>query len=216
MSQSSVFEKHVERLGAPETTEPAETTAGDPSAIGTPAFIVGSIALGLVLTGLVPATDTGSAVPIIVTATALGQTIAAIWAARLGQDAIATVFGVFSGFWWSYAALALGLVHNWYGITTPAGVLATEKVFQISWLTVFVLLTLFTFRLPLVFTVLFALVDVAVLLVTVGIFLGSETWTKAGGWATLGFTAVGVYLFLHGLSTATGGRAMPLGRPVLH
>jgi hypothetical protein len=38
---------------------------------------------------------------------------------------------------------------------------------------------------------LFALVDVAVLLVTLGIFLGDEAWLKAGGWVTLGFTAVG-------------------------
>jgi hypothetical protein len=64
------------------------------------------------------------------------------------------------------------------------------------------------------FTVLSALVDVAVLLVTLGIFLGDEAWLKAGGWVTLGFTAVGG-LFLHGLTTATGGREMPLGRPVL-
>src|SRR3954447_7791841 len=41
------------------------------------------------------------------------------------------------------------------------------------------------------FTVLSALVDVAVLLVTLGIFLGDEAWLKAGGWVTLGFTAVG-------------------------
>jgi succinate-acetate transporter protein len=214
MSQSSVFEKRTEPVGAGEATESAE--AGDPAAIGTPAFIVGAIALGLVLTGLVPDSATGSAIPIIVTATGLGQTIAAVWAARLAQDAIATVFGVFSGFWWSYAALALGLAHGWYGIAPDSpGAVATQKIFQISWLTVFVLLTLFTFRLPLVFTVLFALVDLAVLLVTVGIFAGSEAWIEAGGWATFGFTAVGVYLFLHGLSTATGGRAMPLGRPIL-
>src|SRR5207244_2447004 len=103
-----------------------------------------------------------------------------------------TVFGVFSGFWWSFAALSLGLTHNWYGLNTPAEILATQKIFQVSWLTVFVLLTLFTFRMPLVFTVLFTVVDVAVFLVTVGVFTGSATWTEAGGWATLGFTAVGV------------------------
>jgi uncharacterized protein len=211
MSESSVYEKRIDT-----PSEAAEVTTGDPSAIGTPAFIVGSLALGLVLTGVIPDSASGAAIPIIVTATGLGQTIAAIWAARLGQNAIATVFGVFSGFWWSYAALVLGLAHGWYGIAPGSpGVLAAEKVFQVSWLTVFVLLTLFTLRLPLAFTVLFALVDVAVLLVTLGIFSGDETWLKAGGWVTLGFTAVGVYLFLHGLTTATGGREMPLGRPVL-
>jgi hypothetical protein len=58
---------------------------------------------------------------------------------------------------------------------------------------------------------LFALVDVAVLLVTLGIFLGDEAWLKAGGWATLGFTAVGVCLFLHGLTTAIGGEGDATG-----
>lgn len=212
MSDSSVYEEHA----ADVPSEP-ETPVGDPSAIGTPAFIVGAIALGLVLTGLIPDTATGAAVPIIVTATALGQTIAAIWAARIAQDAIATVFGVFAGFWWSYAFLVLGLAHNWYGIRAgTAEALATQQIFQVSWLTVFVLLTLFTFRLPLTFTALFFLVDVAVGLVTVATFNGSTTLLHAGGWATFGFTAVGVYLWLHGLSTATGGPPMPLGRPVLH
>jgi uncharacterized protein len=222
MTHSSVYEKQGQPLEESRGSDTAEggheavgVPEGDPAAIGTPAFIVGSLALGMVLTGIIPGSATGSAVPIIVTATGLGQTIAAVWAARLGQDAIATVFGVFSGFWWSFAALSLGLTHNWYGVQTPAEILATQKIFQVSWLTVFVLLTLFTLRMPLVFTVLFAVVDVAVLLVTVGVFTGSATWTEAGGWATLGFTAVGVYLFLHGLSTATGGGAMPLGRPVL-
>lgn len=210
MTQSNVYEKHVgDQLDAAEPV-------GDPAAIGVPAFIVGSIALGLVLTGLIPGGTTGSAIPIIATATGLGQTIAAVWAARIAQDAIATVFGVFSGFWWSFAALSLGLTHNWYGIAPDSPqALATEQIFQVSWLVMFVLLTLFTLRLPLVFTVLFALVDVAVLFVTLGVFLNSAGWTKAGGWAVFAYTAVGVYLFLHGLSTATGGRGVPHGPPVL-
>jgi len=29
---------------------------------------------------------------------------------------VAGIFGIFSGFWWSYAALVLGLDHKWYSI----------------------------------------------------------------------------------------------------
>ena len=42
---------------------------------------------------------------------------------------------------------------------------------------------------------------------------------RNGSWGAMlpfPFAMPFVYLFLHGLSTATGGREMPLGRPVLH
>src|SRR4026209_1894705 len=55
----------------------AETTvlaplAGDPAMLGLPAFIVGSVALGLVLVGVVPATAVGASLPIILAATSIG------------------------------------------------------------------------------------------------------------------------------------------------
>lgn len=84
--------------------------------IGVPSFLIGSIALGFVLTGFAPATATGASIPIIMTATGIGQVIAAVWAARLAQNAVASVLGIFAGFWISYAALVLGLTHNWFGI----------------------------------------------------------------------------------------------------
>ena len=39
--------------------------------------------------------------------------------------------------------------------------------------------------------------------------------STAGGYVVFAFTAVGVYLFTGALSAATGGRGLPLGRPVL-
>jgi hypothetical protein len=38
----------------------------------------------------------------------------------------------------------------------------------------------------------------------------------SGGYAVLLFAAVGVYLFFSALSAATGGKPLPLGKPVLH
>jgi hypothetical protein len=112
--------------GAAEASIEAAAT-GNPALIGVPTFLVGSIALGLVLVGYVPAT--GASIPIIMTATGIGQVIAAVWAARLDQNAVASVFGIFSGFWISYAALVLGLTHNWFGIVTPADALGSQKPF---------------------------------------------------------------------------------------
>ncbi len=67
------------------------TPPGNPALIGLPAFIVGSIALGLVLVGYVPAAAVGASIPIILTATGFGQTFAAVWAASLGESAVASV-----------------------------------------------------------------------------------------------------------------------------
>ena len=82
--------------------------AGDPMMVGLPLFIAGSVALGLAEVGVVPAAAVGAALPIIFSATALGLFLAAIWAGSLGQSAVASVFGVFAGFWTSYVALVLG------------------------------------------------------------------------------------------------------------
>ena len=192
----------------------SETPSGNPTLVGLPAFMVGAIALGLVLTGFVPAGAVGASIPIIMTATGIGLVIAALWAARLAQNAVAAVFSIFSGFWISYAALVLGLTHNWFGITADA-VAGTQEVYLVSWLVVLVLLTLGTMRLPLAFTALFGLVDLAVLLILVGTANASTTLLKAGGFTVFGFVAVGAYIFLGSLAAETGGKALPLGAPVV-
>src|SRR6202044_3866502 len=153
----------------PVTPEPAPAPTagpliGDPMMLGLPCFIVGSVSLGLALIGVVPSAAIGAAIPIILTATSIGLFLATIWAASLGQSAVASVFGIFGGFWLSYAILVLGLTHNWFGITATA-VQATQELFLVAWLVVIVMLTLTTLRLPSAYTILFALVDIALLLV---------------------------------------------------
>ncbi len=173
----------------PEQAAPtvAGPLAGDPTVIGLPSFIVGSIALGLVLVGMVPATAVGASLPI----------------------------GIFAGFWLSYAVLVLGLTHNWFGITATAAT-STQELFLTSWLITVVMLTLATLRLPRAFTLVFALIDVALLLVLLSTVNASTSLAKAGGYTVLLFAAVGVYLFFSALSVATGGKPLPLGKPVLH
>ena len=188
--------------------------AGDPALIGVPTFVVGAVALGLVLTGYVPAGAVGASVAIILPATGLGQLVAAVWAAALGQNATAAVFGGFCGFWLSYAALVLGLIHGWFGISGDAAV-ATQGLFLISWLVTIVVLTLATLRLPAAFTLLFTVIDIALALVLYGTVSASAAAATAGGYVVFAFTAVGVYMFAGALFAATGGRPLPLGRPVL-
>jgi succinate-acetate transporter protein len=197
----------------PVETELPNPLAGDPAVIGVPTFIVGSIALGLTLTGYVSAKAAGAPIAIIFAATGIGQLTSAIWASRLGQNAVASVFGIFGGFWFSYAALVLGLNHNWYALPA-ADVVHTQGLFLLSWFVVIVMLTLGTLRLPLVFTILFVLVDIALILVYIGTVDANSSLTKAGGYFVFAFVVDGIYLFFNASSLATGGEGIPLGRPV--
>ncbi|MGZ4589787.1 MAG: GPR1/FUN34/YaaH family transporter, partial [Actinomycetes bacterium] len=168
-------------------------------------------------TGYVPATATGAAIPIIMTATGLGLVIAAVWAASLSQNAVASIFAIFAifaGFWLSYAALVLGLTHNWFGIRA-ADAAKSQELFLLSWLLVIGLLTVASLRLPLAFTLLFGLITVALLLLLLGTVNTNTNLTKAGGYVVLAFALLGAYLFLDAMWTATGGRALPTGAPIV-
>lgn len=201
-----------------ETAEVAVVPAplsGNPALLGLPSFIVGSLALGMVLVGVVPPLAVGASLPIILAATSIGLILATIWAAAVGQSAVASVFGIFAGFWLSYAVLVLGLVHNWFGLGVVVNAVSTQELYLVAWLVIIVLLTLATLRLPLAFTVLFGLIDVALLLVLLGTTQASSGLLKAGGWVVFAFAAVGVYLFYDATVQATGGPALPLGKAIL-
>ncbi|KMS82830.1 acetate uptake transporter family protein [Prauserella rugosa] len=187
----------------------------DPALIGLPTFVVGAIALALVQTGYVPADAVGASMSIIVPATAVGQLIAALWAVVLGQGAVAAVFGIFSGFWFSYAALVLGLAHGWFGISDAAAI-PTQGLFLIAWVVTIGVLTLGTLRLPAVFTLLFGLITVNLALVLYGTVGESPGAVTTAGYVAFVFAGIGIYMFIGVLSTATGGRPVPLGRPVLN
>jgi succinate-acetate transporter protein len=193
---------------------PVAAAAGDPAVLGLPMFVAGSIALGLALVGYVPAAAGASAIPIILAATGLGLLVSAIWAAALGQTLVACIFGLFAGFWWSYAVLVLGLNHNWFAIPA-ADVTHSVALFQISWAVVMGALTLATLRLPVAFTAVVGLVVVALVLLIFGTLNADATLTKAAGYVTFAFAALGIYLFLGAASAATGGRGYPLGSPVV-
>ncbi len=221
--------------GPGESSQPANVTqsppaepapvvgpmAGDPAIFGLGAFIVGSVALGLGLVGVVPAGVLGAPLAIILAATALGLLMATIWCAALGQSAVAAVFGIFGTFWLSYAVLVLALDHNWFAIA-PTAILDTVKLFLVSWLVAIVMLTLATLRLPSAFTALFALVDLALLLLLIAYASASAAGVpssgliKTAGYVVLIFAALGVYLFAGAASVGTGGNPLPLGKPLLH
>jgi uncharacterized protein len=212
---STLDEPSIQTTTQPPAPAPVPPPlAGDPMALGLPCFIAGSVSLGLALVGVVPASAVGAALPIILTATSIGLFMATIWSASLGQSAVASVFGIFGGFWLSYAVLVLGLTHNWFGIGASA-VQAAQELFLVAWLVVIILLTITTLRLPSAYTILFALVDLALLLVFLSVNQANANIGKAGGYVVLVFAALGAYLYAGTAAQATGGGALPLGKPLL-
>jgi succinate-acetate transporter protein len=187
---------------------------GDPAMVGIPNVIAGATGLGLVTIGVFPAAAAGAALPILLSATSEGMLIATIWAAALGQNITATLYGTILGFYISYVALGLGLRHGWYAIPA-ANVTSAVEIYLICWLVAIGALTIATVRMPWSFTLLFGLVDVALVILLIGSYNGSAGTTKAGGWVVMAFVAEAIYLYFHVMSLATGGKGLPLGRPLL-
>jgi uncharacterized protein len=214
---ASIQHTEVDPAVALPAAEPAAVTgfyAGDPQILGLPIFVVGSLALAFSLVGYVPPAAAGIVVPVIFAATGVGLIISTVWAAALGQTMVAAVFGLFAGFWISFAILLLGLFHNWFLIPTEAGT-KSIALFLISWSIVMAALTLATLRLPVSYTAVVALVVLALVLRTIGVLNADTTLDKAAGYVVFVFAALGIYLFLHIADTAMGGRGYPLGPPLM-
>jgi uncharacterized protein len=197
----------------------AAAAAANPALVGVPTFVIGSVALGLYLIGFTGTASTAlvGTLPILFMCTGLGQVIATIWAIRTGAGPVAAIFGIFAGFWLSFAVLATGLGADWFGPTSTDTAVATgaQVTFLLSWLVGIVVLTLASLRLPSVFTLLFVLVAAALLLVLLGTASGSTGLLAVGGIAVFAFTLVGVYLFFDALGQATGGKPLPMGKPII-
>lgn len=194
--------------------DPAPPDGGDPSILGLPIFAAGSLALGLTLLGVVSDAAVGAPLAIIFAGTGLGLLISTIWAIRVGQTMVAGVFGLFAGFWLSYAALVLGLTHGWFAVP-PADVQDTQLVFQVTWAVIFATLTIASVRLPSGFTLVFALVVAALALLIVGTLAETTFPVRLAGAVSLVFAGVGLYLFLAAASAASGGRSYAIGRPLV-
>jgi succinate-acetate transporter protein len=200
------FEAHVTELS------PQQLPEGNPGLLGLPLIIAGAFGLGFTNTGII---GTGAAaVPILLSATTVGLLLTTIWSAALRQNVNATVYGVFFGFYGSYAVLSLGLTHNWFGIPSGA-VQQTTALWLASWLLTIGLLTVLTLRLPWTYPLLLGIVDVALVLLLIGTLTGSAAATRTGGGFVFAFVAFVIYFYVAALWEETGGRALPLGRPLV-
>ena len=195
----------------------AAAAAANPALVGVPTFVIGGVALGLYLVGFTGSSTAAiGMVPILIMCTGVGQLIGCIWAIKVGAGPVAAIFGIFAGFWLSFSLLVLGLAHGWFGEATETTVATgAQETFLLTWLIGVVVLTLASLRLPSIFTLLFVLVAASLLLVLLGTAAGSTSLLFAGGIAVFAFTLVGVYLFFDAMGVAGGGKALPMGKPII-
>jgi uncharacterized protein len=192
---------------------------GDPLVFGLPVFVSGSLVLGFALIGLVQVPKSlGAILPETTFATGLGEFVTALWAIGLGQTIVATLFGLFAAFWFSLFALLMGAsIHPGWLSVVPADSIATQQMFFIAWLIIFIFLTLGILRLPVSYVAIMVCVDIAVLFVLLAISFTVPIFFVVGGAAVLAFCAIGLYAFLNTAWTATGAQREwpPLGPPIL-
>lgn len=189
--------------------------AGNPALLGLITFLPSGITLGLWFVGyLDTATLPGGMIPVVAFSAGLFQLVAAIWAGRLAQNAVAAIFGVFSAFWLSFGVLLVGATSGWWGYTA-ANVANVQSTYLLSFLIVFVVLTLATLRLPIAFTAGFVFVVLTFALAFLGVSTANAGLFPFAGISTFLFCIVFGYILVDGIGQDLGGRALPLGNPIV-
>lgn len=197
---------------------PAPAPAGNPALLGLMTFLPAGITLGLWFVGYLDlAALPGGMIPAVTFSAGLFLMISAIAALNVGASTVAAIFGVFSAFWLSFGAL-LFILNNGLVINAGTGEALTaaqvgniQGTYLLSFLIVFVILTLGTLRLPLAFTVGFVLVCITFACAFLGVTTGNLFLFTIAGIATFAFCAVFAYILLDGLGQDLGGKAMPMG-----
>ncbi|TCK20434.1 GPR1/FUN34/YaaH family transporter [Pseudonocardia endophytica] len=204
---------------------PPATPAPNPTAMGLITFIPGGMILGLWFVGYLPTSELpGGMIPIVLFCTGLFELITTVLAIRAGQNAVGAIFGVFSSFWISFGVLLLllnnGLIINATGADAASQTLTTAQSFQIqaayllAYTVTFILLTLFTLRLPIAFTTAFVFVTVTFVLAYLGVALGATGLFPIAGITTFIFTLLFAYILFDAFNQELGGKALAMGNPI--
>jgi uncharacterized protein len=195
---------------------------GNPAVLGVPCAVIGVASLGLFLFGYAPNGSAGAVVPLFL-ALGVGLFIAGRWAIGAGVAPLGGIFGVFGGFFWSFALLYTGFVNDWFGThptsmtetASAAALTDTFSVFTLAWAVGGVVLVLATLRLPLAVWLVLLFSE----LVFVFVFLAFITGTFADGGilrvlagvSCVGAVLAGGWVFYVAMSSSTGGPEISLG-----
>ncbi len=200
----------------------AAAPAANPALMGLICFLPSGITLGLWFVGYLDTTALpGGMIPIVTFSAGLFLLLSAMVALRVGDSVTAAIFGVLSAFWTSFGVLLMALNNGWIIDAGTGEALSTEQVgsiqstYLLSFTLVFVLLTLATLRLPLMFTIGFVLVDITFVLAYIGVTAGNAGLFPIAGITTFAFCIVFAYILFDAFGQTLGGRAMSMGGPLV-
>jgi succinate-acetate transporter protein len=223
LDEESAMSVESETAGAQTAAPPAAAApAANPALMGLICFLPSGITLGLWFVGYLDTTALpGGMIPIVTFSAGLFLLLAAMSALRVGDSVTAAIFGVFSAFWTSFGVLLMALNNGWIIDAGTGGPLATDQIgsiqsaYLLSFTLVFILLTLATLRLPLMFTIGFVLVDITFVLAYLGVTAGNAGLFPIAGITTFGFCIVFAYILFDAFGQTLGGRAMAMGNPLV-
>lgn len=172
---------------------------GDPLILGLPSFAVGSVALGMGLLGL-PA-GLGIVAPMLLITTGFFQLVSACWAIILGLSIVASIFGLFGGFWITFSIVLIGIQHSWFGI--PHGdVSQALQLLYIAYAVLFTFLTIPCLKLPKTYPAI-------VILVVIALAFSAAGLPTIAAYFIFAFAFLGFWAFLNVAQTAMGGKPFP-------
>ncbi|ODU06908.1 MAG: hypothetical protein ABS81_03460 [Pseudonocardia sp. SCN 72-86] len=178
------------------------------------AFALGTLVVGMSTVGVFPASVLGGVVPVVFGFCGIALFTATWWSYLQGASLLAATFGTVSGFFFSLAALLLGLAHNWYGVA-PGDVYAVQEIFYIVWCCFFIALFVPFLRFPVIYPITVFFVVVLLALAAAAVFTGSAVLEMASGAATLLVSFLLFWEWLNVTMTSVGMRKAPPLGPVL-
>jgi uncharacterized protein len=187
----------------------------EPLALGAAVFAIGALTLGMVFVGVFPAGVVGVAIPIVTFTSGLALLITTVWGIILGQTLLAGIFGTVSGLFLTFAAMIIGIVHNWYGIPA-ADAPKAEAVYFIAFCCYFIFLIVPALRLPRIFPIIVGLVIIGLAMAAASELTGDTGLARVAGGDFLLITLGLFWIWLNVNMAAMGMKHLPaLGEPVV-
>jgi len=128
----------------------------------------------------------------------------------VGQSFVACFCGTFGAFWISYGFFVLGVLHDWF-VIPPEDLQRTVAIFAISFAAFFLFITLASIRLPIIYTLIFGLVVVALCFVAAAYLMTpvDQDLLKVAGYVVFVFAGLGMSLSWTVMNLSLGGPAFP-------
>jgi succinate-acetate transporter protein len=199
-------------MGTGMRTEPAASPAAtmpdvmiaDPGPLGLAGFAMTTFVLSVFNTNLLSPAYEGTVLGLAVFYGGLAQLLAGMWEFRKGNTFGALAFSSFGAFWLSF----------WYFATRVQPTLPAHDahkaagVFLLAWAIFTAYMTIASLRTTGAIAAVFVALTATFILLSIGAFDNSTTWTKVGGWVGFVTALLAWYASFAGVTNSTFKRTM--------